>query len=109
MKTLLCLVVWILPTLLMGQNSSSSTAVQLIQTIIKNTGSSAVPNTVDIIKEGDPETHVTGIVTCMFATMAVLKKAVEKKCNLIIVHEPLYYNHLDKTEKFQTDSVFLAN
>ncbi|HEV8514667.1 MAG TPA: Nif3-like dinuclear metal center hexameric protein, partial [Cyclobacteriaceae bacterium] len=57
---------------------------------------------------GNPETKVTGIVTCMFATMDVLRKAVEKNCNLIIVHEPLYYNHLDKTEKFQTDSVFLS-
>ncbi len=108
MKILFSLVVCLYPLLLIGQNSSSSTAGQLIQTIIKNTGSTPVPNTVDIIKEGDPETQVTGIVTCMFATMDVLKKAVEKKCNLIIVHEPLYYNHLDKTEKFQADSVFLT-
>jgi putative NIF3 family GTP cyclohydrolase 1 type 2 len=63
---------------------------------------------VDVIKEGNADTQVTGIVTCMFATMDVLKKAAEKNCNLIIVHEPLYYNHLDKTEKFQNDSVYLS-
>ena len=43
----------------------------------------------------------------MFATMDVLRKAVKKNCNFIIVHEPLYYNHLDNTEQFQNDSVYL--
>lgn len=107
MKILFHLCLWMLPTILMGQNASPIFAGQLIQTIIKNTGAAAVPNTVDVIKEGNPETKVTGIVTCMFATMEVLKKAVEKNCNMIIVHEPLYYNHFDNTAKFQDDSVYL--
>jgi putative NIF3 family GTP cyclohydrolase 1 type 2 len=89
-----------------GQNSHT-TAEQLIAGIIKNTGSRIIPNTVDVIKEGDPKTVVTGIVTCMFATMDVLKQAVDKHCNLIVVHEPLYYNHLDETNMFQNDQVFL--
>src|SRR5882762_182814 len=107
MKILFSLMVGVFPALLMGQNRPPNTAGAVIQTIIKNTGATPVPNTVDVIKEGNPETTVTGIVTCMFATMEVLKKAVEKNCNLIIVHEPLYYNHLDNTEKFQGDSVYL--
>lgn len=37
----------------------------------------------------------------MFATMDVLRKAVENNCNFIIAHEPLYYNHLDNTENFK--------
>lgn len=93
-----------------GQNSKNAktiTAGQVIAEIIKHTGNSAIPNTVDVIKEGDPQTTVTGIVTCMFATMNVLKQAVDKNCNLVIVHEPLYYNHLDETDKFQNDPVFL--
>jgi putative NIF3 family GTP cyclohydrolase 1 type 2 len=96
--------------LIYGQNSNNSesvTARQVIAEIIKHTGNSAIPNTVDVIKEGDPQTTVTGIVTCMFATMNVLKQAVDKKCNLVIVHEPLYYNHLDETDKLQNDPVFL--
>jgi putative NIF3 family GTP cyclohydrolase 1 type 2 len=95
---------------LSGQNSlvaTNTTASGLIGMIIKNTGSSPIPNTVDVIKEGNPETQITGIVTCMFATMDVLKQAVDKNCNLIIVHEPLYYNHLDETKQFQNDPVFL--
>jgi putative NIF3 family GTP cyclohydrolase 1 type 2 len=89
-----------------GQNSHP-TAEQLIAEIIKNTGSRIIPNTVDVIKEGDPKTEITGIVTCMFATMEVLKQAVDKHCNLIVVHEPLYYNHLDETKMLQNDQVFL--
>jgi putative NIF3 family GTP cyclohydrolase 1 type 2 len=88
-------------------NGSSASAATLISMIIKNTGHAPISKTVDIIKEGDPETPVTGIVTSMFGTMDVLRKAVELKCNLIIVHEPLYYNHLDETAQFQNDPVFL--
>ena len=43
----------------------------------------------------------------MFATMDILNQAVEKNCNLIIVHEPVFYNHLDQTKQFQNDPVFL--
>ena len=72
-------------------------AEEMIQTIITETEAATVNNTVDIVKEGDPETTVKGVVTCMFATMDVLRKAVAKNCNLIMAREPLYYNHLDNT------------
>jgi putative NIF3 family GTP cyclohydrolase 1 type 2 len=93
-----------------AQNDVSGTnipASKVIGTIILNTGSPVIPNTVDVIKEGAPETPVKGIVTTMFATMEVLKKAVSMNCNLIIVHEPLYYNHLDATNDLRKDPVFL--
>jgi putative NIF3 family GTP cyclohydrolase 1 type 2 len=95
---------------LAGQKSVGGTnipASKVIEAIIKNTGSPAIPGTVDVIKEGSQDTPVRGIVTSMFATMDVLKQAVNKNCNLIIVHEPLYYNHLDETKQLQNDQVFL--
>lgn len=99
----------LIPCLLMAQEQPvKQKAGELVQSIIKETGAATVPNTVDVIKEGSPDTKVTGIVTCMFATMEVLQKAVELHSNLIIVHEPLYYNHPDSTSFFQHDSVFLA-
>lgn len=104
------LILLILSGSVSGQNSQSvkwETAEQFIALIIKNTGSSAIRNTVDVIKEGDPQTAVNGIITCMFATMDVLKQAVSKNCNLIIVHEPLYYNHLDENKMFINDPVYL--
>ena len=90
-----------------AQKPSSHTASSIIETVIKKTGSKPIPNTVDVIKAGDPQATVTGIVTCMFATMDVLKKAVEMNCNLIVTHEPLFYNHLDETSQFINDQVFL--
>jgi putative NIF3 family GTP cyclohydrolase 1 type 2 len=90
-----------------SQNQKAMTAQQVISMIIKNTGANTIPNTVDVIKEGDPQTVVTGIVTCMFATLDVLKQAVAKNCNMLVVHEPLYYNHLDDTKQLQNDPVFL--
>jgi putative NIF3 family GTP cyclohydrolase 1 type 2 len=93
---------------LAGQtNYTGKTASAIIETIIRQTGSKTIPNTVDVIKEGNPDTQVTGIVTCMFATMDVLRQAVAKNCNLIITHEPLYYNHLDETDMLMKDQVFL--
>ena len=86
---------------------SGQPASHIIAAVIKNTGSPVIPNTVDVIKEGAPETPVKGIVSTMFATMDVLKAAVAKNCNLIIVHEPLYYNHLDNTTDFKKDPVFI--
>jgi putative NIF3 family GTP cyclohydrolase 1 type 2 len=110
MKTLSLLLISIFPILLVGQNTSKGltvTADQVIQSIIKMTGAATIPNTVDVIKEGDPSIPVHGIASCMFATMDVLKTAVAKGCNFIITHEPLYYNHLDETTGFQNDPVFL--
>ncbi|MEO1011829.1 MAG: Nif3-like dinuclear metal center hexameric protein [Bacteroidota bacterium] len=84
-----------------------SSAQGLVEAIIVKTGAKTVPNTVDVIKEGDPRTKITGIATCMFATMDVLQKAIQMDCNLVIAHEPLYYNHWDSNEEFQKDSVYL--
>ena len=102
-KIIFCLAICLVSIL---QSAAQITANDVFNSIIKETGSNPVPNTVDVVKDGDPQTKVTGIVTTMFATMDVLKKAVELKCNMIISHEPLYYNHLDNTESLKNDPVF---
>ncbi|NVO19234.1 MAG: Nif3-like dinuclear metal center hexameric protein [Bacteroidetes bacterium] len=110
MKAITTLMLICLPFLLSAQVSvqkARPTAGEIIASIIKNTAAATIPNTVDIIKEGDPATPVTGIICCMFATMDVLKEAVSKNCNLIVTHEPIYFNHLDDTKQFQNDPVFL--
>jgi len=62
--------------------------------------------TVDTFKTGNPDDVVTGVAVCMFADMETLQKAVAKNCNLIIVHEPTFYNHLDKTDFLEIDPVY---
>lgn len=55
-------------------------------------------DTVDIVKIGDPSQEITGIAICFLATTEVIEKAVQMGANLIITHEPLFYNHLDATD-----------
>jgi putative NIF3 family GTP cyclohydrolase 1 type 2 len=111
MKALSVLILCIPSLLLQGQNSTigkGSSANEITQAIIKNTGVTPFTYyTNDIFKAGDPSTPVTGIITCMFAPMDVLKKAVDKNCNLIIVHEPIYFNGADETKELENDPVFL--
>jgi putative NIF3 family GTP cyclohydrolase 1 type 2 len=73
------------------------TAAEIITRIQKESKVPWKGQTVDVFKTGDPQTPVTGIVTTMFATMDILKQAVDKGCNLIITHEPTFYNHMDDT------------
>lgn len=64
------------------------------------------PQTVDTLKTGSKDQQVTGIVTTMFATIAVIRKAIELKANFLIVHEPTFYNHLDETAWLDNDPVY---
>jgi len=73
------------------------TARQVIGRIQKNSGAPWQTETVDVFKTGNPDTPVTGIITTMFASFDVLKQAVASGSNLIITHEPTFYNHLDDT------------
>jgi putative NIF3 family GTP cyclohydrolase 1 type 2 len=67
---------------------------------------SPVPDTVDTLKAGDPSTPVTGIATTFMDTMAVLREANRRGLNLVISHEPTFYNHRDDTKFFADDPVF---
>lgn len=72
---------------------------------------SQVPNapfstTVDTLKAGTRNQVVTGIVTTMFPTLAVINKAIELEANLIIPHEPTFYSGSDETEWLVNDSVY---
>ncbi len=67
---------------------------------------SPIPNTVDTLKAGSRDTVVTGIVTTMFATVDVIKKAAAMKANFIIAHEPTFYNHADDVSWLQNDDVY---
>ena len=51
--------------------------------------------TVDTFKAGNPDTPVTGIAVTMMATLDVLQRAAANGQNLIITHEPTFFNHFD--------------
>ncbi|SFE46320.1 Putative GTP cyclohydrolase 1 type 2, NIF3 family [Chitinophaga sp. CF118] len=63
-------------------------------------------DTVDTLKAGDRDIVVTGIVTTMFATIEVIRKAIALEANFIIAHEPTFYNHHDETKWLENDEVY---
>ncbi|MBR4867321.1 MAG: Nif3-like dinuclear metal center hexameric protein [Clostridia bacterium] len=53
-------------------------------------------NTVDTLKAGDPNTEVTHVAVSMFATPEVIREAHRLGANLLVVHEPTFYDHFDR-------------
>lgn len=89
-----------------AQSSSQTlTAAEVMQRMIAATGATPPADTVDTLKAGDPANVVTGIVTTFMDTYSVLEKAVASRKNLIITHEPTFYNHLDDQSPLAADPV----
>ena len=84
------------------------TAETIIKRIQDHVGVAWRAQTVDTFKAGRPETRVTGITTTVMATADVLKKSAAAGRNLIITHEPIFWNHLDETKAFQDDPIYVA-
>jgi putative NIF3 family GTP cyclohydrolase 1 type 2 len=75
------------------------TAQQVIDRIKANVGIPWMAETVDTFKAGDPQTPLTGIAVTMMATMDVLQRAAANRENLIISHEPTFYEHEDRASE----------
>jgi putative NIF3 family GTP cyclohydrolase 1 type 2 len=89
-------------------NPKRITARQVIERIQAQVGVPWQTQTVDTFKAGSPDTPVTGIATTFAATMDVLQRAAASGKNLIIAHEPTFYNHLDRTSEMEGDAVLAA-
>lgn len=64
-----------------------------------------VPDTVDTLKAGDPEREVHRVATCFIATPEVIRAAHEWGADLLITHEPTYYDHRDHGGALPDDPV----
>lgn len=62
----------------------------------------------DTFKAGKPETPVRGIATSGMSTFDVLRRAAAAGKNLVITHEPTFYNDRDVTTTLLSDPVYLA-
>ncbi|HET9802821.1 MAG TPA: Nif3-like dinuclear metal center hexameric protein [Candidatus Acidoferrum sp.] len=95
-----------------AQGKKEITVNEVIERIKKNVGLEWRADTVDTIKGGgDPNTKVTGIAVTMMATMDVLQRAVANNENLVITHEPTFFDHLDVSKQLpqgDNDPVFAA-
>ena len=85
-----------------------TTVQDVIDTILAQIPGGRLQETVDTVKCNDPMQPVTGIVTTFLASYAVIQKAVALGANLIITHEPTFYNHLDDVKQLEDDGVYRA-
>lgn len=87
-------------------DSQAMTIQEVIDKIISQIPGGKQAGTVDTVKSGDPSQAVRGIVTTFLATVDVIRAAIEQDANLIITHEPTYYEHTDGTEWLKDDPVY---
>lgn len=87
-------------------NPQDMTIKQLMDLIIKDIPGAPFSNTVDTLKSGEGSQKITGVVTCMFPTIEVIRKTAALKSNFIICHEPTFYNHSDETGWLADDKVY---
>jgi putative NIF3 family GTP cyclohydrolase 1 type 2 len=74
------------------------TAREVIARIQEHVGIPWMQQTVDTFKAGNPDAEVKGIAVTMMATLDVLQRAAAAGQNLIITHEPTFFNHQDKPD-----------
>ena len=79
------------------------TARDVVERIKHNIGVPWTEPTVDTFKDGDPATPVTGIAVTMMATFDVLQRAAARGANLVITHEPTFYDHLDTLDALERE------
>jgi putative NIF3 family GTP cyclohydrolase 1 type 2 len=90
--------------------ATAPTAAQIVERIKLHVGVPWQAETVDTFKAGDPDTRVTGVAVTMMATLDVLQRAAKSGHNVVITHEPTFYDHQDPAEPLEKarDTVFAA-
>src|SRR6476659_6688929 len=62
----------------------------------------------DTFKFGDPHSPIKGIATTMMVTFGMLKRANEAGLNMVIAHEPTFWNDRDETKDLLNDPLYQA-
>jgi putative NIF3 family GTP cyclohydrolase 1 type 2 len=101
----LALTAGLLPAVFSGEENTPPTIQNILDRIQAKFGKDWSKSTVDTVKAGDPSKPVTGITMTMFPTLEILKQSAAEKRNLIICHEPCFYNHLDQLAPLEKDEI----
>jgi putative NIF3 family GTP cyclohydrolase 1 type 2 len=64
--------------------------------------------TVDTLKAGNLDMVVSGIAATFISSLPVLRSAVAAGANLIVTHEPTFWNHADSIAEWRDDPVYQA-
>ena len=55
--------------------------------------------TCDVVKAGDTQKEARKVAVAMFGTIDLLKEVIDWGADFLIVHEPLFYDHMDTPEE----------
>lgn len=79
--------------------ADSSVTAQQIQDHLRNMGKKWIPldskHTVDTLKAGKLSTKVNKLATAWMGYLDTLKQIHEEGYNVVVLHEPIFYNHRD--------------
>ena len=89
-----------------GSSLQSYTVKQVIDLIMKEVPGAPFATTVDQVRSGSPDQHVTGVVTTMFPTIDVIERTAKAGANFIIAHETPFYNNQDETDWLKDDDAY---
>lgn len=70
-------------------------AIELIEKL-KNGAFEQKDRTCDTVKAGNPEKEIGKVAVSMFATVDIIKRVKEWGADMLIVHEPTYYDHFEE-------------
>ncbi len=68
--------------------------IQYLETIAPPSYQESYDNSGLIV--GDPQQEVTGILTCLDSTEAILEEAIQKGCNVVVAHHPIVFRGLKR-------------
>ncbi|MGN1398821.1 MAG: Nif3-like dinuclear metal center hexameric protein [Erysipelotrichaceae bacterium] len=83
-----------------------SEIIEIVKKNCKGYGTIDESKTRDKVLYGSVDKECTGIVTTIYASYDVIKKASELGANFIIAHEALFWNHGDHTDWLKDNETF---
>jgi len=97
MKQIFTLLVMLICT---GAFAQTLTVRSVINRMIEDQQTPIQPGSVDTLIVGRWNQQVRGIATSFMATFDVIKRAHQRGLNLVLTHEPTFYNHLDERDDY---------
>ncbi len=85
-----------------------TTIQQAIDSIYAAVPGAPFPGTVDTVKLGDTRQPLKRIAVTFLASVEGIEQAQRLGTNLLIVHEPLFYNYQDETDWLSANPVYAA-
>lgn len=79
---------------------------EAIDIIILAIPGTSITETVDTVKTGDVSQPLGRAAVTFSATCEVIEQAAQLGVNLIITHEPTFYNHYDHTDWLNNDPIY---